>query len=309
MAKSLTYIVFLLILCVGTCPAWAQENPSLKAAVDKNQILIGQPIRFTIDVKSPMTSGNYLPLFDSIPHFEIIEKASPDSTISAAGASYHLEWKLTSFDSGRHVIPAFAVTIGNQLHKTDSLTIDVSYGKVDTAQDYHDIKGIRDLENPDVNYIPWVVVAVAAISLFLFVWYIRQRVTLNAESLTPKEETSRSTPIEEAMINLELLKKMLKEDPSSVKKYYSGLTDTLRIFVNRHLGFVTMEKTSEELILSLSNLNMDRDLFSNMTAALRMGDFVKFAKYIPGPYENDTNWEVISKSIISLNETKPIINY
>lgn len=304
MVKSLTYIVFFLILLMGIRPACAQETPSLKAAVDKNQILIGQPIRFTIDVKSPMTSGNHLPQLDSIPHFEIIEKASPDSTISAAGASYHLEWKLTSFDSGRYVIPSFAVIIGNQLYKTDSLPIDVSYGKVDTTQDYHDIKGIRDLENPDVKYIPWIVGAVAAISLFLFVWFIRKRPTLNAQRLTPNAEIIRVTPIEEALANLEQLKKMLKEDPSSVKKYYTGLTDTLRIFLNRQMGLVTMEKTSEELILSLSNLKMDRDLFSNLTAALRMGDFVKFAKYIPGPYENENNWEVIRNSIVHINETK-----
>ncbi|HET7001811.1 MAG TPA: hypothetical protein VFI33_10895, partial [Puia sp.] len=201
-------------------------------------------------------------------------------------------------------IPAFAVVIGNQLHKTDSLLIDVSYGKVDTAQDYHDIKGIRDLENPDVKYIPWIVGAVAAISLFLFIWFIRKPPAVIGQPSSVIEEIARVTPIDEALANLESLKKMLKEDPSSVKKYYSGLTDTLRIFVNRHLGLVTMEKTSEELILSLSNLKMDRDAFSNLTAALRMGDFVKFAKYIPGPYENDNNWEIIKNSIVLINELK-----
>jgi len=304
MAKSLTYIVCLLTLMMGFFSAWAQETTLLKAAVDKNQILIGEPIRFTIDVKSPMTSGNYLPQFDSIPHFEIIEKATPDSTISAAGTSYHLEWKLTSFDSGRHMIPAFAVTIANQLHKTDSLMIDVSYGKVDTSQDYHDIKGIRDLENPDVKYIPWIVGMVAAVSLLLFIWFIRKPPTVISHRSSVNEEIIRVTPIEEALASLEQLKRMLRDDPSSVKKYYSGLTDILRIFLNRQLGLVTMEKTSEELILSLSNLKMDRDLFSNLTGALRMADFVKFAKYIPGPYENDTNWEVIKKSIIQINETK-----
>ncbi|HMG67248.1 MAG TPA: hypothetical protein VK588_06160, partial [Chitinophagaceae bacterium] len=107
---------------------------------------------------------------------------------------------------------------------------------------------------------------------------------------------------DEALASLELLKKMLHEDPSSVKKYYSGLTDTLRIFLNRQLGLVTMEKTSEELILSLSSLKMDKEAFSSLTAALRMGDFVKFAKYIPGPNENETNGEVIRKSIVLINE-------
>ena len=63
-----------------------------------------------------------------------------------------------------------------------------------------------------------------------------------------------------------------------------------------------MEKTSEELILSLSNLKMDREAFTKLAAALRMGDFVKFAKYIPGPYENDSNLEEIRSGIIVINE-------
>src|ERR1700719_3096000 len=103
MSKTLTYMVCMLILIAGNS-ARAQEVPIIKASVDKNQILIGEPIRFSIDVKSPMVSGNQLPQFDSIPHFEIIEKASRDSLISASGASYHLEWKLTSFDSGTRII-------------------------------------------------------------------------------------------------------------------------------------------------------------------------------------------------------------
>jgi hypothetical protein len=287
---------------MGVYPASAQEVPTVKTAVDKNQILIGQPIRFTLDVKSPMTGSNQLPHFDRIPLFEIIEKATPDSAISAAGATYHLEWKLTSFDSGTQVIPALAVTIGKQIYKTDSLHIEVSYGKVDTAQDYHDIKGIRDLENPDVKYIPWVVGAIAGISLFLFIWFIRQGPKLNAQRLTPNAEIIRVKPVDEALASLDALKKMLKDDPSSVKKYYSGMTDTLRIFLNKQMGIVTMEKTTEDLIHNLSDMKMDRDAFSKLTEALRMGDFVKFAKYIPGPFENDDNWETIRKSIVTLNE-------
>ncbi len=79
MAKTLTYIVFFMFLLAGSLSVSAQETPTVKASVDKNQILIGEPIRFTIDVKSPWFSGNELPQFDSIPHFEMIEKANRDS--------------------------------------------------------------------------------------------------------------------------------------------------------------------------------------------------------------------------------------
>ena len=81
------------------------------------------------------------------------------------------------------------------------------------------------------------------------------------------------------------------------------MIDTLRIYLNRQLGLVTMEKTSEELILNLSEVKMEREAFSNLTAALRMSDFVKFAKYIPGPHENDSNLEIIRSAIMFINET------
>ena len=302
MAKSLTYIVAILFLLTGGMSVYAQGIPSVKASVDKNEILIGEPIRFSIDVKSPYVSENQLPRFDSIPHFEIIEKPSPDSTISANGASYHLEWKLTSFDSGTRIIPSFSISLGREVFKTDSLAVEVSYGKIDTAGDYHDIKGIIEVENPIAKYIPWAVGVIALIALALVVWWIRQPSTVIRQ---PDEITvsHRLTPVEEALAALAELKKMNLGEPAAVKKYYSGLTDTLRVFLNRQLGLVTMEKTSEELIISLSNQNMERENFSRLTAALRMGDFVKFAKYIPGPFENEENLEVIRLSIVTINET------
>ena len=205
MAKTLTYIVSLLILLAGNSRAYAQETPVVKASTDKNQILIGEPIRFSIDVKSPMVSGNLLPQFDSIPHFELIEKANRDSLISANGASYHLEWKLTSFDSGTRIIPALAITIGNKVYKTDSLVVEVSYGKVDTAGDYHDIKGIIDIENPDVKYIPWVIGTLCVLALFLFIWFFRHPFT--REQVAEMPVSSRISPLDEALASLELLKK------------------------------------------------------------------------------------------------------
>jgi hypothetical protein len=304
MLKTLTYIVCFGVFLAASNTTLAQEVPEVKASIDKNQIMIGEQIRLSVDVKSPMVSGNMLPQFDSIPHFELIEKANRDSLISATGASYHLEWKLTSFDSGTRFIPAFSVTIGKQIYKTDSLAVEVSYGKVDTSGDYHDIKSIIDIENPDVKYIPWILGAVTIIALGFFIFLIRHRSPIIDHPLFEEPATSRISLIDEALSSLEQLKKMLQEDPSTVKKYYSGMNDTLRVFMNRRLGLITMEKTSEEMIHSLSDLNMNREAFTNLAAALRMGDFVKFAKYVPGPYENENNLEVIRKAIVVINETE-----
>jgi hypothetical protein len=300
MAKTLTYIVSCILLLAVPCILHAQEKPIVKAAVDKNQILIGEPIRFSIDIQSTMVTGNQLPSFDSIPHFELIERGSIDSLISAQGTSYRLEWKITSFDSGTRVIPSFPVIIGKQIFKTDSLSIEVSYGVVDTTKDYHDIKGIIDIENPGVKYIPWILSAISLVSLFLFIWFIRK--PFKTVPVWVEAPVSKISPLEEALTYLDQLKVMLQNDPTAVKKYYSGLHDGLRLFLNHKLGMVTMEKTSEEVILGLSNLEMNREEFSKLAAALRMGDFVKFAKYIPGPFENEQNLEVVRSAIIHINE-------
>jgi hypothetical protein len=301
MAKPLTYIVCCWFLMMGAVTLYAQETPTVKAVVDKSQILIGEPIRFSIDIHSPLVSGNQLPAFDSLPHFELIEKGSLDSLISASGTSYHMEWKITSFDSGTRMIPSLPIIIGKQVYKTDSLAIEVSYGKVDTAKDYHDIKSIIDLENPDVKYIPWALAVLTLTALLLFGWFMRK--PFIKELVVVKTPVSQISPLDEALASLEQLKSMFQKEPSAVKKYYSGLHDSLRIFLNRHLGLVTMEKTSEELILSLSSLRIDREVFTKLAATLRMGDFVKFAKYVPGSYENDNNLEVIRSAIVLINET------
>src|SRR5450432_218368 len=254
MSRPQFYIIGLLSL-LGFSGIHAQDSVSVKLSVDRNQILIGEPIRLSLDVKSPYANGNLLPQFDSLPHFELIEKANLDSLVSVHGVSYHEEWKLTSFDSGTRVIPAFTVSLGRQIYKTDSLVVEVSYGKIDTAQDYHDIKGIIDIENPSVKYIPWIVGAVTLIALLLFFWLIRRPFAV--EEITEAKTERRISPLDEAMQSLDVLKKMALNDPPLVKKYYSGINDALRIFMNRRFGIITMEKTNEELIIILSGMKLD----------------------------------------------------
>jgi hypothetical protein len=304
MVRTLLNTLFALILLLASGTTRAQENVSAKASIDKNEILIGEPIRLSIDVKSPMVSGNQLPQFDSLPHFELIEKGNRDSTITAEGATYHLEWKLTSFDSGTRYIPSMAITIGNQVYKTDSLPVEVSYGNIDSTKDYHDIKGIIDLENPGVKYIPWAVGAVTLLALILFIWFIRRPSRMIAQPIAEEKTSGRKTALEDALAQLDQLKAMIEKDPGAVKKYYSSLHDTFRIYLHRQLGLITMEKTSEELIHSVSDLKLERETFTKLAGALRMGDFVKFAKYVPGPYEIDNNLQEIRAGILVINEIR-----
>ena len=98
----------------------------------------------------------------------------------------------------------------------------------------------------------------------------------------------------------ELRKKGLPQN-GQAKWYYTELNDILRVFVLRKLNIATMEKTNEELILQLRQLNLSKDTFSQLAQALRMSDYVKFAKYQPGDEDNQRNYEVIQSAITTLN--------
>jgi hypothetical protein len=49
---------------------------------------------------------------------------------------------------------------------------------------------------------------------------------------------------------------------------------------------------------------MGKEAFTHLAGALRMSDFVKFAKYIPDVYDNERNLEVIRSSIVLINEIR-----
>lgn len=103
----------------------------------------------------------------------------------------------------------------------------------------------------------------------------------------------------------ELQKKGMAQN-GQIKWYYTELNDILRIFVSRKLNIATMERTNEELILQLRQLNLSRDSFTQLAQALRMSDYVKFAKYQPGAADNQKNHEIIQSAIQTLNTAEAL---
>ena len=298
------FLLFPFYFLISPSTVFAQDSPSVKTTIDRTRILIGEQLRLGIDLSYPTGEPVLLPQPDTIPHFVMVGKGSVDSLVTGTSTSYHLEWKLTSFDSGSNKIPAFPIAIGNGHYHSDSLLVDVSYGDLDSAKEYRDIKGIIDIENPAVGYIVWVVIALTVLSLLLFIWSSTRTRQQTASPQVPKQ--TGLSPFDEAIASLESLKKMALADAAAVKKYYSGMNDALRIYLSRSLGLATMERTNEELILQLSRLDMNKDFFSRLAGTLRMSDFVKFAKYIPDVHDNEQNLEVIRSAIVLINETRKI---
>ena len=103
-------ILFVTFFSVCAIVSNAQIAATIKASVDKNKILIGEPLQLTIEASLTPEAIKFFNAFDSIQHFEILDKPALDTTNKDGVSLLRAVYKLTSFDSGHWVIPSFSLT-------------------------------------------------------------------------------------------------------------------------------------------------------------------------------------------------------
>lgn len=287
MKLFLLYILFLF----SAFTTMAQDV-AVKATIDKNKILIGEPIELQLEASIP--AGAYIKWFptDTIPHFDFIEKGKIDSSKSGI---YKQTLIITSFDSGRVVIPAFNLEYNGKSYLTDSLDIIVSYADFDPKKDYNDIKDIIEVKE-GINYLTWILLAAGILLILLLIWYLRKR--HRKKPAVPAQVFSKLSPLDEALQALD----ELKQQPLEEKQFYTRLNDIIRWFVYRKTSVAAMQKTNDEFILQIEKLGMKQEDFVALAQTLRLCDVVKFAKFIPSKEDKEHSLRVIRSSVQAIND-------
>ncbi len=282
-------ISILFFLCAAIS-ANAQDKTTVKASVDKNKILIGEPIHLTIEANFPINQSVHFFSIDSLPHFEFLEKPKIDTSSSAVAITIKQTIKLTSFDSGYWVIPSFIL---EKNLATDTIPIDVGYSNFDPSQDYHDIKDIIEVNPVEKKNWLWFIISGVILFVLIIIWLLSMR---RKKIISPVQQVV--NPYEEAMKQLEQLR---KENLQS-KQYYSELVDIFRLYIFRKKEILSLQKTTDDLILQLKNINLDKEQFAQLSQALRLSDFVKFAKYIPAKEDDVNMFNTINNSITAIEQ-------
>ena len=271
----------------------SQGGSTIKASVDKNKILIGEPIQLTVEVYLSPESVKKFSSIDSIEHFELLEKPIIDSTDKEGGLNIKGVYKITSFDSGHWVIPSFVLS---KDVKSDTIPVDVVFSDFDPAQDYHDIKDILEANPAEKKAEWWWYAAGGALLLALLLFYL-----LKKKKPAPVSVRKVSiNPYEEAMKQLEQLH---REKPET-KLYYSKLTDIFRLYIFQKKGILSLQKTTDDLVIQLKSLNLGKEQFDKLSQSLRLSDFVKFAKYIPSADDDSNSFNEIRNAIITIEKTQ-----
>ncbi len=281
------------------------QLPTVKTSVDKNNILIGQQIIYRVQFSMPDNTYRlaWFSMPDSLGSFNVITRNKIDSSFSNGNLNFSQDIILTSFDSGRQVIPPQALSVstldGDSTFNlfTDSIAINVTYSPTDSIIPFHDIKNIIEVKKS----FPWWAWALVALGIIILIIWILFLFKFFKKKKDVKIFESKLSPYDEAM---QLLKDLEKENllqQNKFKEYYSRLSDIFKRYLSRKTNTYQLHLTTDELLVELKGFDLSKEQISNFAASLRMGNAVKFAQYIPPAYENEKSFLQTKEMITSIN--------
>ncbi len=277
-------------LLLEMMPAGAQADRELRVSADKQRILIGEPFHLTVEESRPDKIKRSFFRIDSIPHFEFSADPVTDSVRNGESVTCKTVYALTSFDSGRWVLPVYPA---GWKGKTDTVSVEVVFSDFDPDQDYHDIKDILAVKPAPRK--PWWWYAAGGVLLLAVVLYIlRRRKKAGPVAVAPVLPDARREALEE-------LDKLEKDNPPA-KIFHSRLAAIFRLYVFRRKGILSLQKTTGELALRLKEHYPVKPDYDRLLQALRLGDSVKFARYEPVPEETREALQTIRAAILNLEK-------
>jgi BatD DUF11 like domain len=283
-------LLFILIL-LSTTRVFSQKI-AVAATVSDQSILIGEQFQLTLGVSAPVNQKiDWFELKD-LPHFEILNRSKIDSQVNGNKKMLTQTLTLTSWDSGQWQLPRFALPRTN---RTKPITITVSFSNFDPKQPYHDVKDILEVNRPgQVKWYWYIVGLVLVVGLFLLLFPGKKK---------KKEEVLSDGAYKKAITQLEALRKknIAEQD---VKLFYTELIDIFREYLHRRKSIQSFSKTTEDLGKQIGQLQMPKGEYQQLLDVLQLSDFVKFARYRPSSAENGASYDVIKKSIITIENIK-----
>ena len=287
-----------LVLAVGTLVTTSAQTIQVNARFDSTAILIGDQIKLRIELERQNDVRVQFPAWtDKLTReIEIIEVYPVDSSRTVDGMiRYKQDILVTSFDSGRHVLPPIRfpfVADGNaDTIATRPIFLDVHTIPVDKEQDIADIKPIYKLPLGWADVWPWLLrigllLLVAGLIGFAIYAFIRKR-NNRPIFFAPKPA---DPPHITALRELDRLRGEKLWQNNRTKEYYTRLSDVVRTYIEGRFGVSAMEMTSDEILTGLRNTGFeDNNLVNRLRKLFSLSDLVKFAKAQPLPDENETS--------------------
>lgn len=308
--KGLKQIAGVLGLILLFAPFSQAQKIQARAVLDSTNILIGDQVNLRLELDQPDNVKIEFPqIGDSLSSsVEVIQKSPLDT--------FHLDEEdqikiiqnltVTSFDSGKQVIPPFYFRLQyDELYDTietlpaeffvHTMPIDTTKGPVDIKHPYEAPVTLKEMS-------PYIlgVILIGALIFFLFYYIKRKRKNkpIFARPAKPKEPAHIV-----ALRELDKIKEEKLWQNEEVKVYYSLVSDILRTYIEDRFHIQAMEYTTDETIRAFEqrkNLISSKSM-EELKSILTLSDLVKFAKYHPLPDDHNLT---LMNAYFFVNQTK-----
>ena len=192
---------------------------------------------------------------------------------------------LAPFEEGNYRLPDFSVLRGKDTLLFEGLEMEVKTMPVDTATfQIHDIKGQMRYPLTLKELLPWIAgLWLLAVALILTVCLVQvRRRRASGEANVPRDPAY--------IVALRELDKWRGDKfwaPERQKAFYSGITDTLKTYIEDRFGVDAPEMTTAELFDALRQAeDLPAELREELRALFECADFVKFAKHTASDEDN-----------------------
>ncbi len=290
------------------------QTPVIKTSVDKNEILIGQQIKYRVEISFPINKY-HLQWFDipeEMNHFAVVAKDKADSATNQDINTFGQTIILTSFDSGLQFIPAMPLRINGINGEdaftmfTDSIPINVLHSPLDSIQPFHDIKTIIVVK-AGWQWWVWALIIAGAILLIALIILVIKRLRKKKQDV--EIFASKLSPYEEAVQALSALDEERLLNKHEEKEFHLRLSQIFKRYLSRKLNVNKMHLTTDDILIEITPIDVQKSSIVKLANSLRMGNVVKFAQFIPSATESE-NCKIVVKEMIteintSMDKTEP----
>ena len=256
--KSKGYIT-LIILSLISIRVSAQSF-QVDAQIDSTIIYIGQQCNITFSISQKPDLKVITPVFkDTITKGIEIIGSSIDTIVSKDGyITVRHNYLITSFDSALYYIPEFPFVANGDTIYSYSLSLKVLTVPIDTTSQEIAIADIKPIVDAPIDWrslIVKILIGVLIIAIVLIIYilvrrYIKKK-KLQAQTIEKYPEVVKTCD-EIALEKLEIIRREKIWQAGKLKEYYTDVTDVLREYIEARFGVVTFERTSSEIVDSLS---------------------------------------------------------
>ncbi len=297
----------------------------LQTSVDRDEITIGDHLRYTITISAETGVDVSVPLFrERIGEFDIIDFGRQPDQPQAERTIITQWYTLTIFTTGYHMLPAPRIsytTPDGSRHEATGEALRVHVASLLTQEGQPtDIRDIKPPEDVPFNWLPALVggaVLVALIGIGLTLYYFLNRFR-QAAVLSPRPAH------EVALEALSHLRARHLPQAGQFEAYYVALSAIVRTYLEDGLRVRAPEMTTEEFLVAVTHDSSaprsrsarrspkgrggDRPSRLPPTqqrllgAFLAQADLVKFARHQPSLDESEAAYEAAKRFV---DETRP----